>query len=198
MNEARLTLETAGSWLEDVLSQFPDERVRIEGIDVLEGGELEGLSRELLVHTHHMTVTLEQAHGQPVHLEVLEVKREGENYARKLILRAGEGGPVVLAGIMRFRLEFVRPEVREAILEARTPLGRILIENDVLRRIETVAFLRLPLDNSFGELLGLGEADGFTYGRIALIFCDGEPAVELLEIIPPEKGTGRAAKEPDL
>ena len=198
MNEARLTLETAGSWLEDALSQFPDERVRIEGIDVLEGGELEGLSRELLVHTHHMTVTLEQAHGQPVHLEVLEVKREGEDYARKLILRAGEGGPVVLAGIMRFRLEFVRPEVREAIIKARTPLGRILIENDVLRRIETVAFLRFPLDNSFGELLGLGETDGFTYGRIALIFCDGEPAVELLEIIPPEERAGRAAKEPDL
>ena len=153
MNEARLTLETAGAWLGEVLSQFPDERVRIEGIDVLEGGEIEGSPRELLVHTHHMTVTLEQAHGQPVHLEVLEVKREGENYARKLILRAGEGGPVVLAGIMRFRLEFVRPEVREAILEARTPLGRILIENDVLRRIETVAFLRFPLDNSFGELL---------------------------------------------
>ena len=198
MNEARLTLETAGSWLEDVLSQFPDERVRIEGIDVLEGGELEGLFRELLVHTHHMTVTLEQAHGQPVYLEVLEVKREGEDYARKLILRAGEGGPVVLAVIMRFRLEFVRPEVREAIIKARTPLGRILIENDVLRRIETVAFLRFPLDNSFGELLGLGETDGFTYGRIALIFCDGEPAVELLEIIPPEERAGRAAKEPDL
>ena len=194
MDEARLTLETAGAWLGEVLSQFPDDRIRIGDVDVLEGGELEGTPRELLVHTHHMTVTLEEEHGRPVCLEVLDVKREGEVYARKLVLRAGEGGPVVLAGIMRFRLEFVRPEVREAILDARTPLGRILIENDVLRRIETVAFLRFPLANSFGELLGSGESDGFTYGRIALIFCDGEPAVELLEIIPPEGSAGGASK----
>ena len=196
MNEARLTLETAGAWLAGALSQFPDERIHIEDVDVLEGSALEGTPRELLVHAHHMTVTLEEEHGEPVYLEVLEVKREGEDYARKLILRAGEGGPVVLAGIMRFRLEFVRPEVRVAILEARTPLGRILIENNVLRRIETVAFLRFPLDNSFGELLGSEGSDGFTYGRIALIFCDGEPAVELLEILPPEEQTGETSKEP--
>jgi len=185
MNNSYLSLDTASAWLEEVLEQFPDGQVQVGDISVLEGGDVPAPYKDLLVHTHHMTVTLEKEHDRALHLEVLNVKREGDSYARKLILRAGEGGPVVLAGIMRFRLEFVRSEVREEILGAVTPLGRILIENDVLRRIETVAFLRFPLNNSFGGLFGsTGEAE-FTYGRIAIIFCDGAPAVELLELLPP-------------
>jgi hypothetical protein len=92
---------------------------------------------------------------------------------------------VVLAGIMRFRLECVDPKIRDEIVAAETPLGRILIENEVLRKIETIAFLRFPLGNSFGELLDTDGKEPFTYGRLAIIFCDGAPAVELLELIPP-------------
>ena len=185
MNEIPLTIETAGPWLANVLGQFPDERIEPGQVEVLAGDELDGAYRELLVHTHHMTVTLEERCGQPVFLEVLNIRHEGDSYARKLILRAGKDGPVVLAGIMRFRLECVAQKVREEIISAEIPLGRILIENQVLRKIETIAFLRFPLGNSFGELLDSSEGEPFTYGRLALIFCDGEPAVELLELIPP-------------
>ncbi len=184
MNEPRLTLATANAWLEEVLGQFPDDRIALDKLDVLSGDSVPGVYNELLVHTHHMTVTLEKHCGCPVCLEVVKVRHEGHDYARKLVLRAGEDGPVVLAGIMRFRLEFVREEIRQTIVEASTPLGRILIENEVLRRIETVAFLRFPLQNTFGELLGSDAEADFTYGRIAIIFCDGAPAVELLELIP--------------
>lgn len=185
MNEPRLTLATANAWLEEVLGQFPDDRIALDKLDVLSGDSVPGIYNELLVHTHHMTVTLEKRCGCPVFLEVIKTRHEGHDYARKLVLRAGEGGPVVLAGIMRFRLECVREEIRQAIVDASTPLGRILIENEVLRRIETVAFLRFPLQNTFGELLGAAGGEDFTYGRIAIIFCDDEPAVELLELIPP-------------
>ncbi len=185
MNEPRLTLATANAWLEEVLGQFPDDRIALDKLDVLSGDSVPGIYNELLVHTHHMTVTLEKRCGCPVFLEVIKTRHEGHDYARKLVLRAGEGGPVVLAGIMRFRLECVREEIRQAIVDASTPLGRILIENEVLRRIETVAFLRFPLQNTFGELLGGGAGEDFAYGRIAIIFCDDEPAVELLELIPP-------------
>ena len=185
MNEIPLTIEPAGPWLANVLDQFPDERIEPGQGEVLAGDELDGAYKELLVHTHHMTVTLEERCGQPVFLEVLNIRHEGDSYARKLILRAGNDGPVVLAGIMRFRLECVAQKVREEIISAEIPLGRILIENQVLRKIETIAFLRFPLGNSFGELLDSAEGELFTYGRLALIFCDGEPAVELLELIPP-------------
>ena len=185
MTDIPLTIETAGPWLTSVLGQFPDDRIEAGQVEVLEGAALTGAYSGLLDHTHHMTVTLEERYGAPVHLEVLEVDHSGDSYSRKLILRAGEGGPVVLAGIMRFRLECVDQEVREEILEARTPLGRILIEHQVLRKIETIAFLRFPLRNSFGKLLDATGKEPFTYGRLAIIFCDGEPAVELLELIPP-------------
>ena len=185
MTDIPLTIETAGPWLANVLGQFPDDRIAAGQIEVLEGGALAGAYRELLDHTHHMTVTLEERYGAPVHLEVLKVQHSGNNYSRKLILRAGEHGPVVLAGIMRFRLECVDQEVSEEILAAEIPLGRILIEHQVLRKIETVAFLRFPLGNSFGKLLDAAGKESFTYGRLAIIFCDGEPAVELLELIPP-------------
>ncbi len=184
MNEPRLRLTTANAWLEEVLGQFPDDRISLDKLDVLRGDSVPGIYNELLVHTHHMTVTLEKHCGCPVFLEVVKVRHEGHDYARKLVLRAGEDVPVVLAGIMRFRLEFVREEIRQTIVEASTPLGRVLIENEVLRRIETVAFLRFPLQNTFGELLGSDAEADFTYGRIAIIFCDGAPAVELLELIP--------------
>jgi len=185
MTDIPLTIETAGPWLANVLGQFPDDRIAAEQIEVLEGGALAGAYRELLDHTHHMTVTLEERYGAPVHLEVLKVQHSGNSYSRKLILRAGQHGPVVLAGIMRFRLECVDQEVSEEILAAEIPLGRILIEHQVLRKIETVAFLRFPLGNSFGKLLDAAGKESFTYGRLAIIFCDGEPAVELLELIPP-------------
>lgn len=185
MTDIPLTIETAGPWLTSVLGQFPDDRIEAGQVEVLEGAALTGAYSGLLDHTHHMTVTLEERYGAPVHLEVLEVDQSGDSYSRKLILRAGEGGPVVLAGIMRFRLECVDQEVREEILEARTPLGRILIEHQVLRKIETIAFLRFPLGNSFGKLLDATGKESFTYGRLAIIFCDEEPAVELLELIPP-------------
>ena len=188
MAEIPLTIETAGPWLANVLGQFPDDRIEPGKVEVLGGDELEGAYRALLVHTHHMTVTLEERYGAPVHLEVLNVRHAGDSYARKLILRAGEDGPVVLAGIMRFRLECVDPKTRDEIVAAETPLGRILIENKVLRKIETIAFLRFPLGNSFGELLDTDGKEPFTYGRLAIIFCDGAPAVELLELIPPGIG----------
>ena len=185
MNQIPLTIETAGPWLANVLDQFPDEKIHAESIKVISSEGLDETYRQLLAHTHHMTVTLEERYGKSAHLEVLKVRQDGNSYARKLILRAGAGGPVVLAGIMRFRLECVAEKVREEILTAETPLGRILIENQVLRKIETIAFLRFPLANSFGELLDAPGDVTFTFGRLAIIFCDGEPAVELLELIPP-------------
>ena len=86
MNEIPLTIETAGPWLANVLDQFPDERIEPGQVEDLAGDALDGAYRELLFHSHHMTVTLEERCGQPVFLEVLNIRHEGDSYARKLIL----------------------------------------------------------------------------------------------------------------
>jgi hypothetical protein len=139
----------------------------------------------LLVHEHHMTVTVEAHHGDRVDVRILARHQEGDDYARKILLTLQGSGKVVQFGIMRVKLQYTSPPVRDAIVAAGTPLGRILIEHDVLRRIEPTAFLRVrpgpALKSWFGPAAGLP-----TYGRLAYIYCEGKPAIDLLEIVAPE------------
>jgi chorismate-pyruvate lyase len=133
----------------------------------------------LLCHDHHMTVTLEKYHGGPVELHKLAIKHEGDIYARKLLLTRQGTHDVVMFGIVRIDLSWCSAQVREEIVAAKTPLGRILIQHDVLRR---VAFHRCAYFPGGGELerrIALP-----TYGRLATIYCNDRPSIELLEIIP--------------
>lgn len=141
--------------------------------------------RELLVHEHHMTVTVEAHHGSLVDVKVLEKKHGGNSYARKILLALQSDGRIVQFGIVRIWLHYCSPEVREEIIAEKTPLGRILINHNVLRRIEPTAFLRVTPGPDMMGWFGLA-APQPTYGRLALIHCDGQPAVELLEIVAPE------------
>ncbi|MCZ6795527.1 MAG: hypothetical protein O7J95_18135 [Planctomycetota bacterium] len=171
--------------LDDLLGLFPETRRMLRGVRGIPAPAVPSPYRELLVHEEHMTVTLERFHGAPVDLEVFEVRRDGDDYARRLILRVGAQGPVVLAGIVRIQLEQTGDAVRRDILSARTPLGRVLIENGVLRRLQTAAFLRLELSHGLGEVFGAPASCHTTYGRLATIHCDERPAIELLEIVAP-------------
>ena len=40
----------------------------------------------LLVHTHHMTVTVEKHHGDRVDVRILDRRHEGDSYALKILL----------------------------------------------------------------------------------------------------------------
>jgi chorismate-pyruvate lyase len=139
----------------------------------------------LLVHEHHMTVTVEQYHGSLVDVRVLARRHDGDSYARKILLVLQSTGRVVQFGIARVNLRYCSPAVRAEILAARTPLGRILIQHNVLRRIEPTAFLRIVPGPAMMEWFGLKQPQP-TYGRLAYIHCDGQPAIELLEIVTPE------------
>src|SRR5438552_7333425 len=55
----------------------------------------------LLVHEHHMTVTVEQHHGDLVNVWVLERHYNDEFYARKILLALQKTHRVVQFGIMR-------------------------------------------------------------------------------------------------
>lgn len=141
--------------------------------------------RSLLVHNEHMTVTVEAHHASRVNVRVLEVRREDDWYARKILLTSADTDRVVQFGIMRIDFRHCTRAVEEAVVAAKTPLGRILIEHDVLRRISAESFLRVV---PAGELLTDFElaVPVTTYGRLATIFCADEPAVELLEVVAPE------------
>ncbi|GBD36383.1 hypothetical protein HRbin36_01506 [bacterium HR36] len=136
----------------------------------------------LLVHHEHMTVTMEAFHGGPVRLQVLARRVSDAWYGRKILLLR-EQCPVQF-GIMRIHLELCPPAVRAAILREDTPLGYILIAHNVLRYIEPLAYLQVVPDAALCRWFGLAQPRE-TYGRIAVIHCNRQPTVELLEVSAP-------------
>jgi chorismate-pyruvate lyase len=155
-------------------------------------GEFEEVRREdtppvyraLLHHEHHMTVTVENFHGCPVDVRVLDVNLSGNHYARKILLTRERDGQVVQFGIMRLNFDYINKQIRRDIESQKIPLGRVLIEHDVLRVIHLVGLWRVAPGPDLCQLLGMAPGES-TYGRTAVIDCNGEPAVELLEIVTP-------------
>jgi hypothetical protein len=138
----------------------------------------------MLVHDHHMTVTMETYHRSPVEVRVLAQRQDGDVYARKILLLKQGTDAVVQFGIVRFNLNYVTDAVRREIIAGQTPLGRILINHNVLRHIDLGAILEIAAGPGLAQLLKMPEG-AVTYGRLATIFCNRQPAVDLLEISAP-------------
>jgi chorismate-pyruvate lyase len=177
-------LQKPGPDLYTLLALFPPADY-FQKEELVHGDQVPEPYHHLLVHEHHMTVTVEAHHGSLVDVRILDSRQDETSYARKILLALRNSGKIVQFGIMRVRLEFCSPQVQEAILAGKTPLGRILINHGVLRRIEPTAFLRIHPGPDLMNWFGLSEPS-LTYGRLAYIHCDGQPAIELLEIVAPE------------
>jgi len=140
--------------------------------------------KSMLVHDHHMTVAMETYHASPVQVIVLARETEGAVYSREILLRTQTTGRIVQYGIVRFNLDYVTDEVRREILGEQTPLGRILINHNVLRHIDLGAILEITAGPRLARHFEM-PVGGVTYGRLATIFCNRQPAVDLLEISAP-------------
>jgi chorismate-pyruvate lyase len=144
--------------------------------------------RHLLAHQSHMTVTLESFHRTRVVLEVLAERHHEPHYARKILLHHGETGAVVQFGIMQFDLGYASPALRAEILGLAKPLGRILAEHGVMTRIGTHGLLALEPDQEMRRSFALSRGwSGRVFGRLATIFWDDRPVVDLLEVVRPEQ-----------
>jgi chorismate-pyruvate lyase len=175
---------SAGPDIATLFQLFPSSSYLRE-FDVVAGEQVPPPYHDLLVHEHHMTVTVEAHHGSLVDVQVLERKRDGDAYARKILLAKKTDGRIVQFGLVLIWLNYCSPEVRAEILAEKTPLGRILINHNVLRRIEPTDFLRVTPGPEMMRWFGLTQPEP-AYGRLALIYCDGQPAIELLEVVTPE------------
>ena len=87
-------------------------------------------------------------------------------------------------GIVRFNFSYVTDAVRNEIIAGQIPLGRVLINHNVLRHIDLGAILEITAGPRLATHLGM-PVGGVTYGRMATIFCNRQPAVDLLEISSP-------------
>jgi hypothetical protein len=131
-----------------------------------------------------MTVTMEEYHHSPVDVRILARSQDGDIYSRKSILLKSGTDEVVQLGIVRFDLSYVTPTIRHEILAGEVPLGRILINHNVLRHIDLGAVLRIAPGPELAKIFRT-KTGGVTYGRLATIFCNQKPAVDLLEISVP-------------
>ena len=140
--------------------------------------------KTMLVHDHHMTVEMEKYHASPADVRVLAKNLVGDVYAREIVLLKHGTDSVVQYGIVRFNLSYVTPQVRDEILAEQTPLGRILINHNVLRHIDLGAILEVTAGPRLAANLKM-PVGAITYGRMATIFCNRRPAVDLLEVSAP-------------
>lgn len=140
--------------------------------------------RKLLWHDAHMTVTVEAHHRSPVDVRVLNTHVTPTHYSRRILLTRQSDGGVVQFGIVRLNVSLLGEDVRREIEQQHAPLGRLLIQHNVLRHVRPLSLWRITPGSDLMTLFGLSEPR-ICYGRTALIYCNGLPAVELLEIVTP-------------
>ena len=172
--------------LEQLVSLFPEVRhipLYHHALHVARAAVPEPYHR-MLVHEHHMTVTMESYHDCKVEVEVVESRLVDDLYCRKILLRNDITGEVVQFGIVRFNFGFVTDSVRQEIESQEIPLGRVLIQHNVLRHIDLGAIIELNAGPGLAHYLQMDESET-TFGRMATIFCDGQPAVDLFEVSSP-------------
>ena len=171
--------------LHGLISLFYDDAATLGEFEERDAQNCPASYQHMLAHEAHMTVTVERRHGCSVDVEVLETAHEPQHYLRKILLRRQSDRRVVQFGIVRLALEPLDRVVRDEIMSQRIPLGRVLIEHDVMRQVQLNALWRVHCGRELAQYFEV-EAGHETYGRTALIYCNGEPAVELLEIVAPE------------
>jgi chorismate-pyruvate lyase len=175
-------LVTAQTLLAELCAPFAPEGF-VPQCDVVSPDSIPAPADALLVHHNHMTVALERQYGKPVSVQVLEEHVDDEIYTRKVILTLVGTSQVVEWGVARLHLRYLSQQVRQEILAKKTPLGAILIQHDVHRRIKPRYFVRFSPQNRVLAMFDDRALDEPVYGRLGTIYCNDEPAIELLEIV---------------
>ena len=138
----------------------------------------------LLDHHQHMTVTVESHFGESVDVHVHRCKRNQDWYSREITLVTHQSRRIVQYGIVRLDTTKLDSEVWQQIESQSIPLGRVLIEHNVLREVQMCQLWKVIAGPSLASMMHLQIGEQL-YGRTALIYCDGVPAIELLEIVTP-------------
>jgi chorismate-pyruvate lyase len=144
--------------------------------------ELPADYRKLLAHNDHMTVALEAWHKSPVSVAALNEWRDEASYARTSLLSRQSDGAVVQFGMMRIWLSDLPEAAQQEIASKSAPLGRVLIEHNLLREVELITLWKIVPGRVLRQHLGVSGREPI-YGRTAQILVDERPTVQLLEIL---------------
>ncbi len=158
-------------------------------IETVSGDEVPEPYRQLLVHERDMTPTLEAFHGETLHLKVLGRELRDETYFREVLLVGDRTGNAVEFGAIKINLGLFPPAARRQILEELYPLGHILQELSVVHSSRPKAFLRIQADDFILNAFGLTGSHGLYGRRNTLADPQQRPLAEIVEILPPERGS---------
>jgi len=149
------------------------------GARAIRADELTPRSRQLLDHVDHMTERLRTASGGDLKLTVLREHSAAGEYSREILLTAADGA-ILEFGVVRIMEQHLPPAVVHEIHRREKPLGDILISHGVLRRVEPRWFFEFDETALPTRAMNARAGDG----RLGIIHCNGEPAIQVLEVIP--------------
>jgi len=155
---------------------------RINGLDMPEP------FRTLLVHENDMTPTLEQHHGNRIHLHVIRSERHGNQYHREVVLHLDGSNQPVEFGANRVALDLYPRKAQELILKEYVPLGSILAQFNIVHTCHPSAYLRIAADSLISRELKARESETLYGRRNTLKDPQGRILSEILEILPGSKG----------
>ena len=161
---------------------FPENPPGVGVFHEVDASKLPANADSLLNHCEHMTVTVEDFHSSPVNVQVLEEQDSDTHYSRKILLTRKSDGGVVQFGIVRLDMSTLPQIVQDQIRERKIPLGRILISHDVMRAVRLAKLYRIEGGEELASHFGC-ETGTDIFGRTAWMYCNGKPAIELLEIV---------------
>ena len=170
--------------LHKLAKMFPDGDQLFAGVEHIPASTTPEPFKSLLVHEHHMTIAMEEFHGCGVDVQVLFEELREPLYTREIRLTKAGTNTVVQFGLVRFDFTYVTPVVKAEILAKELPLGRVLVRHNVLRHIDLGAILRINPGPALRKHMALPDESPL-YGRMATIFCNHHPAVDLLEVASP-------------
>ncbi len=170
--------------LDALVKLFPNEQRLFERTEHVSSATTPEPYKSLLAHYHHMTISMEEYHKSSVDVIVLDQRLDENVYSRKILLVKTGTEQVVQFGIVRFNFDYVTQAVKDEILAGQIPLGRVLINHNVLRHVDLGAVLRITAGPGLAKVMHI-EPGQVTYGRLATIFCNQQPAIDLLEVSAP-------------
>lgn len=168
--------------LDQLIGLFYTDHSELGIFSVVGASEIPEPQRSLLDHNLHMTETVEKFHSSAVDVIVLQHRLEPESYYREICLARQSDGQIVQYGIVRLDFRQLDALICSEIMRHEKPLGKILIDHEVLRRVQLFSLYRIKPAVKLAAALGIPVGET-CFGRTAIIHCNHEPAIELLEIV---------------
>ncbi len=138
-------------------------------------------ARTILDHDRHMTTVQQERFPDGISLDVLHANIDGGLYTREVMLRRKSDGIPVLYAVLDVSCDLLPAPLVDQLKAAEQPFGQILIDSGIERRIEVQRFVTAATLPAFAGLTG--DDRETVVGREIIIYCDDQPAINVLELL---------------